>query len=137
MKKAIPMVQKYMTYTPISIEKDAPLLEAATLMSNNNIRHLPVMNKGKIEGVLSTKDINLIRTLKDVDIAKLKVNDCYTPNAYSVKPTTPLTDVLDEMAEKKYGCVLINDNEHLVGIFTWVDALRAMSDLLKTRLGKW
>ena len=136
MKKAIPMIQKYMTYTPLFIEKGAPLLEAANLMNNNNIRHLPVLYNGKIEGILSTKDINLIRTLKDVDITKLKVYDCFTPNPYTVRPTTPLTEVLDEMAEKKYGCVLVDDNEKLVGIFTWIDALIATKHLLETRLSK-
>ena len=49
MKHAIPMIQKYMTCVPLSVEKNSSLLEAAVLMQNNSIRHLPVMNKGKIE----------------------------------------------------------------------------------------
>jgi CBS domain-containing protein len=38
------------------------------------------------------------------------------------------------MAAHKYGSALVVDNHKLVGIFTWVDALSAMHELLETRL---
>lgn len=136
MTKPIPQIMKYMTTTPLSVEKDASLLEAASLMQKNQIRHLPVLFQGKIEGVISSTDVALIRGLHGVDMEKLKVYDCYTPNPYKVSPETSLDEVLDEMAEKKYGCVLIDDNDHLVGIFTWIDALKATKSLLETRLRK-
>jgi acetoin utilization protein AcuB len=136
MTRPIPQIKKYMTTAPISIEKDAPLLEAAKLMQKHQIRHLPVVYAGKIEGVISSSDVMMIRTLNGVDIEKLKVYDCFKANPYNVTPETFLDDVLDEMAEKKYGCVLVNDNEHLVGIFTWIDALKATKSLLETRLQK-
>lgn len=134
MTKPIPQIMKYMTQVPVSIEKDAPLLEAAKLMQKHHIRHLPVLYMGKIEGILSSTDVTMIRTLNGVDIEKLKVYDCYTPNPYNVRPETLLSEVMDVMAEKKYGCVLVKDNEHLVGIFTWIDALKATKSLLETRL---
>jgi acetoin utilization protein AcuB len=136
MTKAIPQIMKYMTTTPLSIEKDSSLIDAATLMQKNNIRHLPVLSKGKIEGILSSTDIALLRGLNGVDMEKLKVSDCFTSNPYKVSPEALLNDVLDEMAENKYGCVIVNDNEHLVGIFTWIDALKATKSLLETRLKK-
>jgi acetoin utilization protein AcuB len=134
MTKPLPQIKKFMTSVPLTVEKDSPLLEAAKIMQKNHIRHLPVLYKGEIEGVLTNTDINLIRTLKNVDIENLKVYDCFTPNPYKVHPETPLKEVLDEMAEKKYGCALIEDNNILVGLFTWIDALKATSELLETRL---
>jgi acetoin utilization protein AcuB len=136
MTKPIPPISKYMTTTPLSIEKDANLLDAANMMQKNQIRHLPVVYQNKIEGILSSTDINLIRGLKNFDIEKLKVYDCFTPNPYIVSPETLLDVVLDEMAEKKYGSVLIEDKGLLVGIFTWIDALKASKNLLETRLKK-
>ena len=136
MTKPIPQIMKYMTQAPISIEKDAPLIEASLLMQKHHIRHLAVMLNGKIDGILSSTDVTLIRTLSGVDMEKLKVRDCYTANPFKVTPETLLDEVLDEMAEKKYGCVLVSDNDHLVGIFTWVDALKATKSLLETRLRK-
>jgi acetoin utilization protein AcuB len=134
--KPIPQVMKYMTAAPLSIEKDAPLLDAAILMQQNKIRHLPVTYQGKIEGILSSTDINLIRTINGLDIEKLKVMDCFTANPYKVRPDAALNEVLDEMAENKYGCVIVDDNDHLVGIFTWIDALKASKHLLESRLKK-
>jgi acetoin utilization protein AcuB len=125
-----------MTTTPLFIEKDANLLDAANMMQKNHIRHLPVVYQNKIEGILSSTDVNLIRGLKNVDIEKLKVYDCFTPNPYIVSPETLIDVVLDEMAEKKYGSAIIEDKGILVGIFTWIDALKASKNLLETRLRK-
>lgn len=134
MTKPIPQIKKYMTTTPVSIEKDASLIEASNLMSKNQIRHLPVLANGKIAGIISSTDVALIKGLRDVDLQKIKVQDCYSQHPYSVAPDAKLDEVLGEMAEKKFGCVLVNDNDHLVGIFTWVDALKATQELLETRL---
>ena len=136
MTKPIPAIRKYMTTTPVSVEKDSSLMVAAKLMQDKQIRHLPVTNQGKLEGILSSTDIHLIRGLNGVNFDTMKVNDCFTPNPFHVGPDTALDVVLDEMAENKFGCVLVSDNEHLVGIFTWVDALRATQNLLETRLKK-
>ena len=136
MTKPIPQIKKFMTTTPITIDKDIAITEAATIMNKNQIRHLPVMNQGKIEGILSSTDVALETGLCNVDLDKLKVKDCFTPNPFNVGPNATLDQVLLEMAENKYGCVLVKDNEHLVGIFTWVDALRATNELLETRLRK-
>lgn len=134
MTKPIPQIKTFMTQVPYTIEKDASLTEAAKMMQEHGIRHLPVVLNGKIEGIVSSTDINLIKGLVGVDMNKLKVKDCYTTNPYKVSPDTLLDVVMDEMAEKKYGCVLVDDNKHLVGIFTWIDALRATKTLLQTRL---
>jgi uncharacterized protein YjaG (DUF416 family) len=40
------------------------------------------------------------------------------------------------MAEMKYGSAVVMQNKHVVGVFTTVDACRALSELLSTRLRK-
>lgn len=51
-------VYKYANTKSIVVHKDATLREAAELMINNNIRHLPIVNDdGKVLGVISVKDI--------------------------------------------------------------------------------
>jgi len=134
MSKPIPMIQKFMTTTPLFVEKDPNLLAAAKMMQAHHIRHLPVTFMGKVEGILSETDINLVRGINGIDMEKMKVYECFTPNAYTVSPSALLDEVTTEMAENKYGCVPVVDNQKLVGIFTWVDALKATSELLHTRL---
>lgn len=132
--KPIPLVKKYMSTTPISVDKNTNLLTAAKMMKEHDIRHLPVTYDGKLEGILSSTDINLIRTIHGAEIEKLLVRDCFTPNPDTVLANTPIDTVMTQMATHKFGCMPVLDNEKLVGIFTWVDALKAASDLLHTRL---
>ena len=132
--KAIPKVQKFMTYIPKSIDFDQTLASAAETLKKLHIRHLPVLKDGKIVGVLSDRDIKFVLGFKDIDPQNMTVENAYTPNPYCTSPETPLNEVLSEMAEKKYGCALVVDNEKLVGIFTEIDAYKAFSELLETRL---
>ncbi len=132
--KAIPAVQKYMTFVPKSIGYDQTLSQANEFMKKLHIRHLPVLKGGEIVGILSDRDIKFISSFKDIDPNKLTVEDAYTSNPYITRPDAPLNEVAAHMAEKKYGCALVVDNGRLVGIFTEVDAYKALSDLLETRL---
>ncbi|HEX4926202.1 MAG TPA: CBS domain-containing protein [Bdellovibrionales bacterium] len=132
--KAIPQVQKYMTYVPKTIGSDQTIALAADYMRKLHIRHLPVLKGGKLVGILTDRDINLVSGFKDVDPMTLTVDEAFTPEPYFTKPDAPLDQVAAEMAEKKYGCALVVDNGKLVGIFTEVDALRALSELFQTRL---
>jgi acetoin utilization protein AcuB len=55
-----------------------------------------------------------------------------TPDPYTVKPATPLDAVVTEMSEHKLGCaIVIQDNGKVVGIFTAVDGLRVLSEVLQ------
>lgn len=134
MSKAIPQVQKYMTYVPKSIGFDRPLSQAIDLMREMRVRHLPVLKAGQLVGILTERDINLVMGYEDSNPEKMTVEDAYTPDPYFTSPSAPLNDVAAMMAEKKYGCAIVVDNHKLVGIFTEVDALRALAELLETRL---
>jgi acetoin utilization protein AcuB len=132
--KHIPNVQKYMTYIPKSIGFDQPISQANDIMRKLHLRHLPVLKGGKLVGILTDRDIKLVMSFKDVDPTALKVEEACTPDPYITKPDAPLNEVVAIMAEKKYGCALIVDNEKLVGIFTETDAYKALAELLETRL---
>jgi len=134
MSKAIPTVQKYMTVMPHTIGKDQTLASAEKMMNSHQIRHLPVLDGGRLVGILSDRDVKLVETFKDVDPEKVKVEEAFSPDPYIVSPSTPLNEICETMASKRFGCVLIEDNHKLVGIFTWVDALKAFGELMETRL---
>ena len=123
-----------MSYVPKSIGFDQSIAQASDFMKKLHLRHLPVLRGGKLVGILTDRDINLIMSFKDVDPIKTKVEEAYTPDPYITSPNAPLNEVVAEMAEKKYGCALVVDNEKLVGIFTEIDAYKALSELLETRL---
>ena len=132
--KAVPTVEKYMTSVPQTIGADQTLEKAMQVMNEYRIRHLPVLSGGRLVGILTDRDIKLVESFKDVDPKVVKVDEAYTPDPYIASPQTPLSEVCAEMILHKYGCVLIEDKRKLVGIFTWVDALRAFDELLTARL---
>lgn len=85
-------------------------------------------------GLLTDRDINLALQFISVTPEKTKVEDVCTAELYSTSPQALLTDVVTYMAEHKIGSALIVENEKLVGIFTEIDAFRAIADLFETRL---
>lgn len=132
--KAIPHVQKYMTYVPKTIDHDQTVGHAKDLMKKLHVRHLPVMRDGQLIGVLTERDINLVLQFVSANPEKLKVEDACSAEPYSTGPMTPLNEVASYMAEKKIGSALIVDNGKLIGIFTEIDAFRALADIFETRL---
>lgn len=136
MTKPIPAVRKFMTTSPHSIGPDQPLMVAHKMMREHHIRHLPVLSGGKLAGIVTLRDLHLLETLRDVDPEKVVVEDAMTQDVYSVDPEAPLDEVCADMAERKLGSTVVMQNGHVVGMFTTVDACRALTELLRGRLSK-
>jgi acetoin utilization protein AcuB len=119
-----------MTATPHSIGIDQPCSLAYAVLKKHDIRHLPVLEGGKLMGVVSDRDLAMLETLKDVDTAKLSVEEAMSTEVYSVAPEAPLEEVLRTMADRKYGSAVVMEGDKVVGIFTTVDVCRAFSEFL-------
>ena len=101
-----------------------------------NVKHLPVRAAGRVVGILSDRDILLAKTLPGVDTNKVDVAHAMSEAPYSTSANTPLAEVAEAMVENQYGAALIVDEkQHLVGIFTTTDALKVLADLEFTRSG--
>ena len=133
MSKAEPTIQKYMATAPFSVEAKESLKTAADLMAKQQIRHLPVTNKGALVGLVSDRDIKFALGFSKIDPKTLPVIDICHEDPYKVEPDAPLSEVATVMAEKHYGSALVVQNGKLVGIFTTVDACRALNDILQMR----
>lgn len=133
MSNAIPPVNDYMTPSPQSIGGEQTLAMAAKLMREHHIRHLPVLSGGRFRGLLTDRDLKLVQGLRDVDPAAVTVDEAMTEEPYVVSPDTPLDEVVRAMATHKYGSAVVMQNQRVVGMFTTVDACRALSELLSRR----
>jgi acetoin utilization protein AcuB len=116
-----------MTHCPHTIGHDQPLSAAHEMMRRYGIRHLPVLQGRKLVGMLSQRDLHFIETLSDVDPEKVPVSDAMSPETYAVGPRSSLRHVAAEMADHRYGSVVIVDKERVIGILTTVDGMRALS----------
>ena len=126
-----PAIDAFMTRRVQTIGLKSRLSEAHRLMNDNAIRHLPVLEGGRLVGMLSQRDLHLIETLKGVDPQEVNVEEAMTQDVYTVAPGTSLAEVARTMAAHKYGSVLVVRGNELEGIFTTIDALQALETVLK------
>jgi acetoin utilization protein AcuB len=120
-------IEGFMTPVVHTISARRTLAEAHTLMRANAIRHLPVMHGGDLVGIVTQRDLHLVETFKDVDATKVLVEDAMSQDVFTVSPDTPLSEVCTEMAAHKYGSAVVVRAGEVVGIFTTVDALKALA----------
>lgn len=133
MSKQEPTIQKFMSCQPVVIDSKATAAEALRLMKEHKIRHLPVMEGSEVKGVLSERDLRTALGLQGADTERLKVADICTEHPYVTVPDRPLGEVALEMASHHYGCAIVMQNHKVVGIFTTVDACRAVHEVLQQR----
>jgi CBS domain-containing protein len=79
--------------------------------------------------MITDRDIKLASSFQGS--AELKVEDVMNPDAYAISPDADLHEVVAEMAERKLGSAVVQDNKKVVGIFTANDGLRVLSEILK------
>ncbi len=124
-------VQRHMTLAPVVISSRRSLAEAHQLMRENAIRHLPVVDDGRLVGMVSQRDLYLLETLRAVDPAIETVAEAMSPDVYAVRPDAPLDEVALAMADRRYGSAVVVDRGAVIGVFTTVDALRALASMLR------
>lgn len=125
-----PTIERFMTPAPHTIGFHQTLAAAHRLMSEHRVRHLPVLESGKLVGILSQRDLHLIETLRDVNPEQVEVSEAMTPAPYTVSTRSSLRKVASQMATHKYGSAVVLEKNRVVGVFTTVDALRALFTLL-------
>lgn len=128
----MPAISRYMTAKPITIERTATLAEAHRIMREHTIRHLPVVdNVGNLCGIVSQRDLHLLETLGDVDLASVRVEEAMVERPFVVTGDTALDDVVEIMGEHRYGSVVVMGKQGVEGIFTAVDACQAFAQVLR------
>lgn len=123
-------ISEIMSTTPYSIGDEQPLVEAEHRMHHHQVRHLPVLRGGHLVGIVSDRDLAMVESLPGVDPKEVTVREAMTSEPYAVPPTASLQAVLREMADHKYGTVVVVEGDRPVGIVTTTDALRLCVDLL-------
>ena len=118
-----------MTRQPITIGRDDTLATAHRRMRTHRVRHLPVVDNGKLVGIVSQRDLFLVESIRGVDIDEDTVEDAMSTEAYAVGVDVPIATVAKQMMRHRYGCAVVMERETVVGIFTVTDALRLVSTL--------
>lgn len=125
----MPTIAQYMTRQPWTIRRGAKLSHARAVMREHRIRHLPVLEGGKLVGIISERDLLLMDRLGEADV---DVEEAMTVDVYAVAGTEPVDEIVEQMAAHKYGSVVVvNRRGNVEGIFTVVDGMQVLVDVLR------
>lgn len=126
----------------ITIDKDASLMDAKKVMTDNKIRHLPVVDDAnRLIGIVTDRDIRsampytLLKSPDDPEehakLAALKVKDIMTENPSTISPMDTIQDALLLIQQKKVGAFpVVESDRTLKGILSVRDLLRAFINVL-------
>ena len=135
------LVSEIMTTDVLTVRETGTLVQALTTMSENGIRHLPVVDDaGTLVGIVSDTDLqqfhlSRVSDLETLDRLKTRLNQPIasdmSSDVLSVGPEADVTEAIDLMIEERIGALPVVDAEadRLVGIVSYIDVLRAARDL--------
>lgn len=129
MRKRVSTIGELMTPCPVAIRPEQSLAFAHELMRSHGVRHLPVVEEGRVVGVVSQGDLRLLESIGEVEVDKVPVEEAMVQRPYMVWADTPVSEVLGHMLEQRLGSALVMDRKGLAGIFTSVDAMVALKQL--------
>ena len=128
-----------MTADPVTVTPQATIAEALDLMRDMDIRHLPVVDRGALVGMISDRDLaylNVGALLAEQGADALRreltkpVIKVMRPDVIAVEPETDLSEIVEILLEHKIGAlpVIRPDTQAVVGIVSYIDVLRALQD---------
>jgi CBS domain-containing protein len=131
------LIGQVMTAFPLSVDAGASIDEAQMLMSENGVRHLPVLRDGELISIISERDISLaVLVNRGLQLGQtMTVDEVCAIELYSVDVGMPLRKVLKRMAHDRIGSVVVTRRGRLAGIFTAVDACRCLAEYLDAAAG--
>lgn len=134
------LVRSRMTAEVRTISPTTTLGEALAMTREYGIRHLPVVDQGKLVGILTDRDLRLAAPpvwASDTDYAALRatfeqktIADVMTAHALvSTTEETPIEDAARVMYEHRIGCLPVMRGDELIGILTETDVMRSFVEL--------
>lgn len=133
-------VADVMTKNPKVVTPDAPIREALRLMREGCFRRLPVVEGGKLVGILSDRDLRQAmntpvilheREQDDYILDHVRVGMCMSSEVHTLEPGDSLERAASIMKEKKVGGCPVVQEGGLVGILTESDLLEYLVRSIK------
>jgi acetoin utilization protein AcuB len=125
-------VNDLMTVIPNTVTPDTPLRQVIEVMKTEGCRQLPVLENGRLVGIITDRDIRLVmnspivlhgRWQDEELLDKVAAESCMTPNPMTVSPETPAYRAASMLSIYKFGALPVVDDDVLVGIVTVTDFL--------------
>jgi acetoin utilization protein AcuB len=130
------LVKNWMSKKVVTIEGKDSMQRAVSLMKEHKIRMLPVLQRGKLVGVVSDTDLKRASasdaTMLDVHemlylISKIKVKDIMTKDPLTVSPDCTVEETAELLMEHKIsGVPVVDEGGKVVGVITRDDLFKVL-----------
>lgn len=116
-------VKDLMTTSLITVDSRKSIAYALTLMQEHNIRRLPVVEGGRLLGMIVQHDIEIALRRQEV-IPETPVDWIMTKKLRITRPEADLLEAIDELIKHKISALPVMDGDKLVGLISEIDILR-------------
>jgi acetoin utilization protein AcuB len=128
------LVKDSMTREVVTLSPGTMAAEALALCREKRIRHLPVLEEGRLAGIVSDRDLrSAAPALGDPGRAEalqnLQISHVMTRAVVITHPDDPIEEAANRMREKRIGCLPVVEDGDLLGILTSSDVMEALVQL--------
>ncbi len=103
-----------------SITSDLSVLEASKIMGVKHIKRLPIINEGKLAGIVTQTD--LVRALTSYGLWR-DVSEIMSRNIAGVQIHASVAEAAEIMTSRMLSCIIVMDGDDVAGILTEKDML--------------
>ena len=103
-----------------SITSDLSVLEASKIMGVKNIKRLPIMDEGKLVGIVTQTD--LVRALTSYGLWR-DVSEIMSRSIVGIQIHANVAEAAEIMTSNKVSCIIVMDGDDVVGVLTEKDIL--------------
>ncbi len=142
-RKRMLRVRDAMAREVITLGPDASAAQALGVCRVNNIRHLPIVERGRLVGLVSDRDLRDVsppRGTGDEEntLGWVRVRDIMTRELITIHPLDTIEHAARELADRRIGCLPVVADGELVGIITSSDMMHTLIELVGAHgLGSW
>ena len=122
-------VSSVMVKDIISVSQSKRLAEVAEIMLENGIGSVPIIDDGKMVGIVSKADF--VTLAIDGEYDKICTKEIMSKEVISISPSERLVHARRVSIDAKVGRLPVIDDEDLVGMITSKDLMRAFIDFRK------
>jgi CBS domain-containing protein len=113
------LVKEIMVTDVVTITADSTLLDAARAMRDANVGMLPVMDAGRLRGVVTDRDLVVRGMAEGLEPGTIPVRECLTEQVTAASPDWGAERAMRAMAEGKLGRLPVVDHRgRVVGVVT-------------------
>ena len=133
------LVRDIMRTPVVTIQSDTTLPEAIRLAAQRGIRHLPVLEEGKLVGLVSDRDLKRAMASSATSLEvheltylldKVQVREIMARAVITITPLFPIEEAARLMVQERIGALPVTEAGDLVGIVTETDLLELFVNTL-------